>query len=226
MKNQIIVLSFVFLTICGCQNNLVKNNTRKSNKDPFTFKEWYFELEKDTSEMKKAWLEFFDPFSYSSKKYLDIGLNVFLEGENPSAMDVIPVVNYVIRYQAFINWNGRDPLESLMELSFDKASCYIANKSDIKCMVFLRLEEDKWNATEWGPLEKSTGEIISNIYFVKKNFTININLECQSGVNPYTRNYIAYKENGIYMSIGGKTSILTNDLLEFQKELKLGQKIK
>ena len=172
--------------------------------------------------MKSTWLSSFDPKGFSKKEYIDMGLNVFLDGENPSNMDVIPIVNYRIPYQLFMNWNGDDPIESIMKLSQNTVDCYIANGNDIKCMVNLTLIDNKWKANEWGPMDKSTSAILSSIYFEKKESTINIYVETSTIAKPYLKIYIAYKEKGQYMRVQnfGKTSPLIKDLIEFQRTLK------
>jgi len=72
--------------------------------NPFNNKEWLSELEKDTGEMKAAWLKAFDPFSFSSEAYN--GLNVFLDGEDPSNMVSVirqHLMSYINAYCFFEN---------------------------------------------------------------------------------------------------------------------------
>lgn len=209
----------------GCQSTMNKKIAISPQIDPFIKSEWYTKIEKDTSEMKSAWLGAFDPYSFTEKKYIDMGLNVILVGEEPSNMDVIPVVNYRITYQSFMNWNGNDPIESIMELSQNTADCYIAKGNEIKCMVKLSLIDNKWKANEWGPFDKNTVAILSSIYFDKKENTINIYIESSNSEKPYMRIFITYKEKGKYMRVQnfGIITPLINDLVEFQAILKSGK---
>jgi hypothetical protein len=223
MRN-VIIFTLITVVLFSCITNTPNNKPTSNQINPFDNNDWTSKLERDTSEMKKAWLGFADPFEFSKKEFKDMGLNIFVEGEDPSRMKVIPIPNYRISYQKIMSWNGRDQIESLMELSKTTADCYIVNGHDFKCLVNFEMKNNVWNPVGWGPLDKKIVAKLSSIYFDKKEKTIIIHVETSNDTKPYQRTYITYTENGQYLQIDnfGNTTSLVNTFIEFQKNTKAG----
>lgn len=218
----IVLLNFLCF---GCEMRIIKKNVVNDIANPFAKSEWSSKLEKDTSEMRTSWLNSSNPFSFSGKEYQDMGLNVFMEGDDPSKMIVIPIVVYKIKYQPFLNWNGVSHIKNIMELSKNNADCFIANKKEIKCIVQYRLEENKWFSNGWGPLDKRMTNVLSKLYFENELNTIMIYVETSSERKPYLKNFIIYEENGKYMQVknAGEVTPFIPDLIKFQKVLISGE---
>lgn len=223
LAHIIAILLFIFFCF-ECKSAFVKEIIENEKVDPFAQSEWSSKIEKDTSEMLSSWLSHFNPFAFSNKQYIDLGLNVFQEGEDPSKMTVIPIVCYKIKYQPFMDWNGVSPIQDIMELSVNRTDCYIANKNEIKCLVNHKLVDNKWVSYGWGPLSVKMTDFLSNIYFEKHSKSIIIYLETSAEKKPYLINFIVYKEGEKYLYIdnGGTTSSLISELKEFQNTLKSG----
>jgi len=191
--------------------------------DPFENNAWLAELEKDRGELKAAWLRGFNPYSFADQKHME-NFHVINQGDNTAIMWIIPVVNYLIRYKPYIEWNGKDSIESLMELSETTAYGFIVKGDTIIGAVDYLHTDTTWKSTSWGPFDKKSAAFLSNLCFKKKERIINIYIEGSDEPKTYLRQYLVYKENGEYRHFlsGGGSSRLIDDLIEGQRNNKAG----
>jgi len=218
MKHTINFLA-LFIAFLGCQTGFSQKNAIAPIVNPFDNNVWLSELQQDTAEMKANWLK---RFGYSIRDNTDGGLTIFQKGDDPSTMKVIPVINYVIRSKSLIAWNERDPIEKLLELSSDMATCYIVDGKNIKCFIDYKRKDNKWEPFLYAKFEKETAEIISSVYFEKNECIIYINVE--HGDGEYPSRYISpvYKENGNYITLHKYRTVsplLINSLINYRRDL-------
>lgn len=209
----------LFIVLLGCQNSFSQKNTIAPIIDPFDNSVWLSELQKDTAEMKANWLK---SFASSILDDTDGGLNIFQKGDDPSTMKVIPVINYVIRSKSLIDWNERDPIEKLLELSSDMATCYMVDGKNIKCFIDYKRKDNKWVPFVYAKFEKETAAIISSVYFEKNECIIYINVETSDEEN--STRYISpvYKENGNYITLHKyrtDSPLLINSLIALRRDM-------
>lgn len=138
-------------------------------------------------------------------------------------MWILPVMNYLIRYKPFMKWNGKDSIESLMELSKTTVYGFIDKGDTIMGGVDYERNDTTWKATSWGPFDKKSAAFLSNLLFKRNQRIILISLEGSDEPNTYLRQYLVYKENGEYFhASGGCSTQLIDDLIEGQRNNKAG----
>lgn len=210
----------LFIVLLGCQNGFCQKESTSQLVNPFDNKVWFSELEKDTAEMKASWLTVFgSSFRYNT----DGGLNIFQEGDDPSTMNVIPVLNYVIRYQSLMNWNEKEPIEKLLELSKDTTTCFLIDNNNIKCYINFKRKENHWVASMYSRFDKETTDIMNAVYFEKKESVIYINVEISDGENSSQFISTVYKEKGNYMTLrkyDTDSPLFINSLINIRQRLK------
>lgn len=210
----------LFIVLLGCQNGFCQKNTFSPIVNPFDNSVWLSELEKDTAEMKANWLK---SSAFSIRYNTDGGLIIFQKGDDPSIMKLIPVLNYVIRYKSLLDWNEKEPIEKLLELSEDTTTCFLFDKNNIKCYINYKRKDNHWVPIMYSRFDKETTETINAVYFGKKESVIYINVEISAGENASRFISPVYKEKGNYMTLhkyGTDSPLFINSLINIRRRLK------